>query len=172
MVWDVLVVLYRLLVRDILKKLLRKLHLIVLFGIFLNELGYCCCCCCTDNDKNWIGIILYMSGNERGMEYLWIGRAIGMVQSMRFSIWFREVLKRSLYVLPFLAGPIFLILTTMHVFVYIGMALWEGAIDVEEQASNEDIQYLYYLNNFNSYGQGCITVFNVLVVNDWHEIAT
>ena len=152
------------------KKLLRKLHLIVLFGIFLNELGYCCCC--TDNDKNWIGIILYMSGNERGMEYLWIGRAIGMVQSMRFSIWFREVLKRSLYVLPFLAGPIFLILTTMHVFVYIGMALWEGAIDVEEQASNEDIQYLYYLNNFNSYGQGCITVFNVLVVNDWHEIAT
>ena len=155
------------------KSLLRKLHLIVLFGIFLNELGYCCCCCCcTDNDKNWIGIILYMSGNERGMEYLWIGRAIGMVQSMRFSIWFREVLKRSLYVLPYLAGPIFLILTTMHVFVYIGMALWEGAIDVEEQASNEDIQYLYYLNNFNSYGQGCITVFNVLVVNDWHEIAT
>ena len=64
-----------------------------------------------------------MSGNERGMEYLWIGRAIGMVQSMRFSIWFREVLKRSLYVLPFLAGPIFLILTTMHVFVYIGKSI-------------------------------------------------
>mmetsp|Transcript_3341 Transcript_3341/g.3723 ORF Transcript_3341/g.3723 Transcript_3341/m.3723 type:complete len:894 (-) Transcript_3341:100-2781(-) len=118
------------------------------------------------------GIILYISGHESGMEYLLIGRAIGMIQSMRFSVWFREVLKRSLYVLPFLAGPIILILTTMHVFVYIGMALWEGAVDVEEQASNEDVEYLFYLNNFNSYSQGCITVFNILVVNDWHEIAT
>ena len=112
-----------------------------------------------------------LSGHESGLEYLLIGRAIGMIQSMRFSIWFREVLQRSLYVLPFLAGPILLILTAMHIFVYIGMALWEGTVDVEEQASNENIEYLYYLNNFNSYAEGCITVFNVLVVNDWHQIS-
>lgn len=121
--------------------------------------------------QNFVGIILYMSGHESCMEYLLIGRAIGLIQSMRFSIWFREVLQRSLHVLPFLGGPVFLILTAMHVFVYIGMALWEGAVDVEEQASNENVEYLYYLNNFNSYREGCITVFNVLVVNDWHEIA-
>lgn len=121
--------------------------------------------------KNFIGIILGMNGHESGMEYLLIGRSIAMIQSMRFSIWFREVLQRSLYVLPFLAGPVVLILTAIHIFVYIGMALWEGAVDAEEQASNENVEYLYYLNNFNSYREGCITVFNVLVVNDWHQIA-
>ena len=126
---------------------------------------------CIGGIVSFFGMIWYISGNESGMEYLLIGRAIGMIQSMRFSIWFREVLQRSLYVLPFLAGPILLILTTMHIFVYIGMALWEGTVDVEEQASNENIEYLYYLNNFNSYSEGCITVFNVLVVNDWHQIA-
>jgi len=126
---------------------------------------------CLGGIVSFFGIIMHLSGHESGLEYLLIGRAIGMIQSMRFSIWFREVLQRSLYVLPFLAGPILLILTVMHIFVYIGMTLWEGTVDVEEQASNEKIEYLYYLNNFNSYAEGCITVFNVLVVNDWHQIS-
>ncbi len=126
---------------------------------------------CFGGVVSFIGIILDLCGHDSGMEYLLIGRSIGMIQSMRFSIWFREVLQRSLHVLPFLTGPIVLILTAMHVFVYIGMALWEGTVDVEEQAANENVEYLYYLNNFNSYREGCITVFNVLVVNDWHQIA-
>ena len=109
--------------------------------------------------------------HESGMEYILIGRSIGMIQSMRFSIWFREVLQRSLYVLPFLSGPILLMLTAMHIFVYLGIALWEGTIDIEEQEANENVEYLYYLNNFNSYREGFITVFNVLVVNAWHQIA-
>ena len=112
-----------------------------------------------------------MTGHESGMVYLLVGRSIGMIQSMRFSIWFREVLQRSLYVIPLLAGPIALILTTLHVFVHVGMTLWEGTIDVKDHESNGNIEYLYYLNNFNSYREGFITVFNVLVVNDWHEIA-
>ena len=117
------------------------------------------------------GIIMTLCGNMKGVEYLLVGRSIGMIQSMRFSIWFREVLQRSFYVLPFLAGPVILILTTMHIFVCIGMTLWKGSVVAEDQAENEDIEYLYYLNNFNSYREGCITVFNVLVVNDWTEIA-
>ena len=116
-------------------------------------------------------ILCIAHSHDSGMEYILIGRSIGMIQSMRFSIWFREVLQRSLFVLPFLAGPIFLMLTAMHIFVCIGMALWEGTVDVEEQESNENVEYLYYLNNFNSYREGFITVFNVLVVNDWHQIA-
>ena len=126
---------------------------------------------CFGGVVSFIGIILDICGHASGMEYLLIGRSIGMIQSMRFSVWFREVLQRSLHVLPFLTGPIALILAAMHVFVYIGMALWEGTVDVEEQAANENVEYLYYLNNFNSYREGCITVFNVLVVNDWHQIA-
>ena len=36
---------------------------------------------------------------------------------------------------------------------------------------NEDLTPFYYLNNFNSYTEGLITMFNVAVVNDWHAIA-
>ena len=51
------------------------------------------------------------------------------------------------------------------------MALWGGAIDVAALAKNENITPLYYLNNFNSYTEGLVTMFNVLVVNDWHAVA-
>ena len=119
-----------------------------------------------------LGMVLYAGGNHSsGMELLLTGRAIGMLQGMRFSVWFREVLQRSLYVLPLLSGPIFLVLTTIHVFVCIGMIIWGGTIDVEELSMNENVEPLFYLNNMNSYFEGCITIFNVLVVNDWHQIA-
>ncbi len=118
-----------------------------------------------------LGIMLRITGNAKGMEFLSTGRAIGMIQGMRFSVWFREVLQRSLYVLPFLSGPIFLVLSTIHVFVCVGMLLWGSAIDLDELAMNENVEPLFYLNNFNSYGEGCVCVFNVLVVNDWHQIA-
>jgi hypothetical protein len=118
------------------------------------------------------GVALYVVGNHsNGMELLLTGRAIGMLQGMRFSVWFREVLQRSLHVLPLLSGPLFLVLSTIHVFVCIGMAIWGGAINVEELAVNENVEPLFYLNNMNSYAEGCITIFNVLVVNDWHQIA-
>ncbi|KAG7368073.1 ion transport protein [Nitzschia inconspicua] len=118
-----------------------------------------------------IGIILKLTRDENGLDFLLTGRAIGMIQSMRFSVWFREVLQRSLYVLPLLSGPIFLVLSTMHVFVCCGMLLWSGSVDVDELSTNENVESLFYLNNFNSYGQGFITIFNVLVVNDWNQIA-
>ncbi|KAL3934611.1 MAG: hypothetical protein SGARI_003317, partial [Bacillariaceae sp.] len=110
-----------------------------------------------------LGILLYAVGNHySGMELLLTGRAIGMLQGMRFSVWFREVLQRSLYVLPLLSGPIFLVLTTIHAFVCIGMTIWGGSIDTEELSMNENVEPLFYLNNMNSYFEGCITIFNVL----------
>lgn len=112
-----------------------------------------------------------MAGNGSGLECLFTGRAIGMIQIMRFSVWFREVIQRSLSLLPLLAGPIFLVLTTMHFFVYVGIALWGGAIDPSELAQNGHVENLFYLNNFNSYAEGLVTIFNVMVVNDWPQIA-
>jgi hypothetical protein len=114
---------------------------------------------------------LKRAGKSNGMDVLLTGRAIGMIQSMRLSVWFREVLQWSLYVLPLLAGPMFLVLSTVHVFVCFGMLLWSGAVDPDKLSANENIEPLFYLNNFNSFGEGFITVFNVLVVNDWHQIA-
>lgn len=49
------------------------------------------------------------------------------------------------------------------------MAFWGGAIDVGTHEGL--IEDLYDLNNFNSYQEGMVTMFQVLVVNDWHAIA-
>jgi hypothetical protein len=50
-----------------------------------------------------------------------------------------------------------------------GMALWGGAVNVG--AHPGFIEDLYDLNNFNSYAEGAVTMFQVLVVNDWHAVA-
>lgn len=91
-----------------------------------------------------------------------------MIRVMRFFQIFRDVVRRSSDVLPALLGPIILIATMLHVFVYIGIALWGGAIEVGKL---KNITPLYDLNNFNSYMEGLVTMFQVLVVNDWHAIA-
>lgn len=117
------------------------------------------------------GIGAYFAGNNSALDYLLTGRAIDMVRTMRFFPMFRDVVERSVHVLPALAGPVFLVLTTIHVFVYIGIALWGGHINVDELSDNDSLQPFYCLNNFNSYSEGLVTIFNVLVINDWHEIA-
>jgi hypothetical protein len=42
---------------------------------------------------------------------------------------------------------------------------------MEEMSENARFFSLYYLNNFNSYTEGLVTVFNIMVSNDCHEIA-
>lgn len=118
------------------------------------------------------GICMYLGrGNQKALNYLFTGRAVDMVRSMRFFPLFRDVVDRSVHVLPALAGPVLLVFTTVHVFVYIGMLLWGGQIDVAGLSGSEYLQSYYALNNFNTYSEGLVTVFNVMVVNDWHEIA-
>lgn len=123
-------------------------------------------CCITR-----LGIYRYLVGHDNGIDHILTGRAIDLVRTMRFFPMFRDVVERSVNVLPALAGPVYLVLTTIHIFVCIGMALWGDAVDMDELSENEEIADLYYLNNFNSYTEGLVTIFNVMVVNDWHEVA-
>eukprot|EP00934_Nitzschia_sp_Nitz4_P007132 Nitzschia sp. Nitz4//scaffold69_size99277//19473//23043//NITZ4_004622-RA/size99277-augustus-gene-0.1-mRNA-1//1//CDS//3329556682//7122//frame0 len=117
------------------------------------------------------GFLLYAVGIRGSVDYMLMGRAIDTIRIMRFSQIFRDVIRRSADVVPAMAGPILLVLTIIHIFVVLGMGLWGGAINTTKMALNEDLTPLYYLNNFNSYNQGLVTVFNILVVNDWHAIA-
>ena len=121
--------------------------------------------------SHFVGIVKYVAGDDVAIDLILMGRAIDMIRIMRFFQIFRDVVRRSADVLPAMAGPVILVLTTVHVFTYIGMALWGGTIDVEALSQNPAVTPLYYLNNFNSYTEGLITVFNVLVVNDWHALA-
>ena len=77
-------------------------------------------------------------------------------------------MKRSSEVIPALLGPILLIISAMHIFAYLGMAIWGGKVVC---GANPDLTPYYDLNNFNTYLSGVITLFQVLVVNDWHAIA-
>ena len=117
------------------------------------------------------GILGRPFGVAHSMDCLLTGRAIDTIRIMRFFPMFRDVVRRSSDVVPALAGPLFCVLTTIHVFVSLGIALWGGAIDAEYLATLTNLTPLYYLNNFNSYAEGLVTIFNVLVVNDWHAIA-
>ena len=123
------------------------------------------------------GIVQYANGEQELIEsgdffdYLYLGRAIDLIRVMRFSTLFRDIVRRSADVLPSLAGPLMLVLSVIHIFVYIGIALWSGSIDVEALLQKEDLTPFYCLNNFNSYTEGLVTMFNVAVVNDWHAIA-
>lgn len=74
-------------------------------------------------------------------------------------------------------GQLALLLGTTHVFVYLGMSMWRHTIPQSAAESSTNVDYdpasssLYYLNNFDTYGEGLVTLFNVIVVNDWQQIA-
>jgi hypothetical protein len=81
-----------------------------------------------------------------------------------------EFWKVSWVCLQGLGGPIIMLFTAFHVFCYAGMFAWFGKVtaSIEIEVGSE---HLYYLNSFNSYLEGMVTLFNLLVVNDWHKIA-
>lgn len=119
---------------------------------------------------SFYGIFNYVTGRPHGLELLLIGRSIDMIRVMRFFPIFRDVVRRSGDVFPALAGPLALVWSSVHLFCYLGMALWNGAIIIGDY-EKDGIEPLYDYNNFNSYTEGLVTMFQVLVVNDWHAIA-
>ncbi|MGK3737331.1 MAG: hypothetical protein ACI8RD_001115 [Bacillariaceae sp.] len=104
-------------------------------------------------------------------DFLHLGRAIDMTRVLRFSPIFRDIVRRSADVLPAMGGPLMLVVSVIHILVCFGMVIWGGAIDVETLMKNKELTPYYCLNNFNSYREGLITMFNIAVVNDWHAIA-
>jgi len=116
-----------------------------------------------------IGIGLYATGRPMSLEFILVGRSIDIIRTLRFFSIFRDIVRRTSDVTPALGGPVTLVISTVHIFVYLGMALWGGAVEVGDQVG--EIEDLYDLNNFNSYREGAVTMFQVLVVNDWHAIA-
>ena len=68
-------------------------------------------------------------------------------------------------------GQLALVCCCAHILVYVGMASWRPLPVVVPSASSSPSSSLYYLNSFDSYGEGLVTVFNIVVVNDWQMIA-
>jgi hypothetical protein len=98
-----------------------------------------------------------------------ISRVIDLVRIFRSIPAFQNVIKRANEVFSVLLGPLILLSLYIHVFVYIGLALWGGKVIVGQSPSG--VPANYDLNNFNSYGSGLVTVWNIMIVNDWPSIA-
>lgn len=116
-----------------------------------------------------VGLFMFVLQSRFALEFILMGRAIDMIRIMRFFQIFRDVVRRSADVLPALTGPVVLVISTLHFFVYLGMAIWGGS--VTEGAHDDALEPLYDLNNFNTYQNGAVTMFQVLVTNDWQAIA-
>lgn len=112
------------------------------------------------------GVLLFLfpGDSATAVNCMLIGRAFDMIRIMRFFQFFRDLVHRSSEVLYSLVGPFFLVITTLHIFVYTGMCLWGGSVQ-------SDASHMYDLNTFNSYQEGIVTMFQVLVVDDWPILA-
>ena len=95
---------------------------------------------------------------------IWGGiRGSALCKSQAIDFW-----KVSWICIRSLGGPMIMIATAFHVFCYIGMFAWFGQVGPWLKDVGSE---LYYLNSFNSYLEGLVTLFNLLAVNDWHQIA-
>lgn len=103
------------------------------------------------------GLIIHAFDKNQGLQPLLLGRSIDMIRLLRFSSIFRSMIDRTGDVLPALVGPIALVISSLHIYTYTGMAIWEGAVTIGTEAS---IIPLYGKTLRNSY---FIRFFNVLL---------
>lgn len=75
--------------------------------------------------------------------------------------------------LPAFIGQATVVFTMMHVFCYIGMYTFGGSIYPEHPmwAMKDFPGNLYFMLNFNTYKEGMVTLYMLLIVNNWNLIA-
>lgn len=57
--------------------------------------------------------------------------------------------------------------TIFYVYANIGMLLWSAKITTVSAQTNYTTPPLYYLMNFNDFGASLVTLFHIMVVNNW-----
>ena len=76
-----------------------------------------------------------------------------------------------------LLGPFYSLLlvqfTIFYVFGLVGMFWFGGRVTATTMAIQTDTEYSnnYFLNNFNDLGNGFVTLFALMVVNNWQDVS-
>ncbi len=83
---------------------------------------------------------------------------------------FRKITFAIGQAIPYALSQLILILSIMHMFVIIGMGLWAGLV-CKTTPEFTDRGNFYYTMNFNTYPEGMVTLFQLLVMNNWHVFA-
>ena len=68
---------------------------------------------------------------------------------------------------PFISACISLFIV-FFIYVQFGMLLFGGKINIYSTTIDDSVPGLYYLMNFNSFGSGMITMFHMMIVNNWY----
>ena len=75
-------------------------------------------------------------------------------------------------VLPAIKGQAAVIFTVLHAYAWAGMLVWGGRLGPGAYpAAWDGSEPYYWLLNFNSYFESLVTLFAMLVVNNWNVIA-
>ncbi|KAK3238117.1 hypothetical protein CYMTET_51865 [Cymbomonas tetramitiformis] len=98
-----------------------------------------------------------------------LGRILDGIRPLRRIPYYRRMLISMFSVLPTVWGQFMVILTLFHMFAVVGMFCWKGrGHELKELGDNDS---LIWLMNFDTYGQAMVTMFALMVVNNWHVIA-
>ncbi|KAL1495430.1 hypothetical protein AB1Y20_016798 [Prymnesium parvum] len=82
---------------------------------------------------------------------------------------FEAIFGHLLRVLPSFSGLAGAMWALFAVYAQLGVALFGGLVRVDYWAPS-DAEALYAYCNFNDFGSAMLTLFNLLVVNNWHDI--
>ncbi len=63
-------------------------------------------------------------------------------------------------------------MTVYYLFSVIGMELFGGRIsqDIATLLANKGVTNIYIFNSFNDFGSGIVTLFELMIVNNWQFI--
>ena len=67
---------------------------------------------------------------------------------------------------PFISAMISLYIV-FFIYCQIGMIIFGGRINIYSTAIDDSVPGLYYLLNFNSFGSAMITLYHIMIVNNW-----
>jgi len=101
-----------------------------------------------------------------------------LIRTLRLTNLLSEVKQARLLfsTLSAMSGPFISMLTSLYivffVYVQVGQYLYSGDVTIQSPDMDHSIPDLYYLLNFNDFGAGMITMFHILVVNNWWVTCT
>ena len=97
-----------------------------------------------------------------------IGRSFEMMTILRCFAEYRAVFRTLFNVAASVTSHCVMIITFLHIYAFVGILLFKDVVTFESYT----LPYPhYYMINFNSYGRAMVTLFELLIVNNWNFLA-
>jgi len=115
--------------------------------------------------------------NERLLRYFILTPTIRILRLVTTTVIFKEIGDTFVELVPAAKGLFINLFCTMYLFATIGTQLYGGKINTDPESKYSAMlvgsmygDSNYYANNFNDLGSGMVTLYELLVVNNWFVI--